>query len=206
MRKRIQSVRKKRRITKKTKRISDKNETIYKKNISIKDFSNELYSYFKNMKLNPKHNFITFQSDRKGNQIKFKFISKINHKYNSNPKWEDIHCQEQVLGHGGPNTSLMIIKTNCDININGVWQPAYISDPRFYKVFVKGYKNLYDYILAIKKNKINKLSNSLLFNKLLNNLKMINSYKHIKNGGENDRKLNLINHNLDVKTLHFKYM
>ena len=60
MKKKIQTIRKKRRVRKKTKRISDKNETIYKKNISIKDFSNELYSYFEGFLIGPLLSFLGY--------------------------------------------------------------------------------------------------------------------------------------------------
>jgi hypothetical protein len=74
----------------------------------------------------------------------------------------------------------MIIKTECDMG-------------SFHKIFVKGYHNLYEYIQSIKKNKTTKKDHKLLFDKILKNLIMLKDNK-------------LLNHNLDVKTLHFKYL
>ena len=74
----------------------------------------------------------------------------------------------------------MTIKTECERG-------------SFHKIFVKGYSNLYEYIQSIKKNKTDKKDHQLLFDKILNNLTML-------------KDKNLINHNLDVKTLHFKYI
>lgn len=77
-------------------------------------------------------------------------------------------------------SDIMIIKTECE-------------GGSFHKIFVKGYDNLYEYIQSIKKNKITKKDHQLLFDKILKNLNMLKDKK-------------LINHNLDVKTLHFKYV
>ena len=145
---------------KKTKRYQRKSKKLTKKkyspkyrvSVKIDNFSNRLYQYFKRMKLNPKHNFINFTTKLEKDKIKFLFTSRINHKYNSNPLWEDIHCEEKIL------SDTMIIKTECDRMENG--KPVKDrsithnrSVPGFYKVFVKGYHNLYEYIQSIKKNK-----------------------------------------------------
>tara|TARA_B100000123_G_C25732412_1_gene429883 strand:- start:836 stop:1060 length:225 start_codon:yes stop_codon:yes gene_type:complete len=74
----------------------------------------------------------------------------------------------------------MKIKTECEVG-------------SFHKIFVKGYSNLYEYIQSIKKNKTTKKEHQILFDKILKNLNMLKDKK-------------LINHNLDVKTLHFKYI
>ena len=190
---------------KKTKRSQRKSKKLTKKkyspkyrvSVKIDNFSNRLYQYFKRMKLNPKHNFINFTTKLEKDKIKFLFTSHINHKYNSNPLWEDIHCKELIL------SDTMIIKTECDRMEKGkpVKDRSITPDrsithnrsvPGFYKVFVKGYHNLYEYIQSIKKNKTTKKDHQLLFDKILQNQLFLN-----------DRSL--INHNLDVKTLHFKF-
>lgn len=151
-----------------------KDKSNYKITIHKKNFSDSLYKYFKSIRINPKHNFISFTTENKGNKIIFLFHSRINHGYNSDPMWKDIKCEEYIL------SDTMIIKTECDMG-------------SFYKIFVKGYDNLYEYIQSVKKNKTNKKDHQLLFDKILKNLTML-------------KDKNLINHNLDVKTLHFKYI
>ena len=158
----------KRRTVKKDK--SNYKITIHKK----KNFSERLYKYFKHIRINPKHNFISFNTENKGDKIKFLFHSRINHDYNSNPLWKDITCKEYILSDN------MKIKTECEVG-------------SFHKIFVKGYSNLYEYIQSIKKNKTTKKEHQILFDKILKNLNMLKDKK-------------LINHNLDVKTLHFKYI
>ena len=161
-------------LRKSKKRTVKKNKSNYKITIHKNKFSDSLYQYFKNMKLNPKHNFISFTTENKDDKIIFLFHSRINNDYNSNPSWKDIKCKEYIL------SDTMIIKTECDMG-------------SFHKIFVKGYANLYEYIQSIKKNKTDKKDHQLLFNMIL------------KNMNKNKNK-NLINHNLDVKTLHFKYL
>lgn len=163
-----------------------KDKSNYKITIHKKNFSDSLYKYFKSIRINPKHNFISFTTENKGNKIIFLFHSRINHDYNSDPMWKDIKCEEYIL------SGTMIIKTECDKIIDGVSKKDF-SYPGFYKIFVKGYDNLYEYIQSIKKNKTTKKDNKLLFNKILENIDMLKDNK-------------LINHNLDVKTLHFKFI
>ena len=181
----VETIRKPKR-SKKTKRSKRRSDT-YSKRVSVKldDFSDELYQYFKRMKLNPKHNFISFTTDMKSDKIIFSFHSRINHHYNSDPLWDDIHCSELIL------SDTMIVKTECDRIENG--KPVKDkSSIGFYKVFVKGFHNLYEYILSIQSNKTDKKDHQLLFDLLLKNQLFLN-----------DRSL--MNHNLDVKTLHFKF-
>ena len=179
----MKTKKRKRRSKRKSHKINSKK---YRISIHKKNFSDELYKYFKKMKLNPKHNFIDFTTEKNGDKIKFLFTSRINHHYNSDPKWEDIHCKEFVL------SDTMIIKTECDKMIDGkpVKDTNYLG---FHKVFVKGYHNLYEYIQSIKKNKLDKKDHKYLFDLIVENQNEL-------------KERNLINHNLDVKTLHFKYV
>ena len=161
-------------VRKSKRRTVKKDKSNYKITIQKKNFSDSLYKYFKRIKINPKHNFISFTTQNKNDKIIFSFHSLINHNYNSDPPWKDIKCKEYSL------SDTMIIKTECEIG-------------SFYKIFVKGYYNLYEYIQSIKKNKTTKKDHQLLFDKILKNITMLKDKK-------------LINHNLDVKTLHFKYI
>ena len=74
----------------------------------------------------------------------------------------------------------MIVKTECVIG-------------SFHKIFVKGFHNLHEYIQSIKKNKTDKKDHQLLFDLIFKNQLFL-------------KNKNLINHNLDVKTLHFKFV
>ena len=175
-------------MVQKTKRLSHRKiRKKYSKSIAIDKFSDGMYVYFKTMKLNPKHNFISFTSLRKENKIKVNFESRVNHNYNQNLTWDGINCEEKNLGEN------MIIKTNCKKNT--------ISLSKYnvsrYKIFVKGYMNLYQYIHAIKKGRISKLQHSLLFNAIMDQIKFFK-----KKGIQ----VNVINHNLDVNILHFKFI
>jgi len=170
---------------KKSRKKRTKNKT-YHISVKMNKFSDELYKYFKKMKINKKHNFINFISETKGDKVSFTFTSRQNKKYNSDPKWSDIHCKEYKLNNK------IIIKTDCDRMEYGkpVKDKSFIG---FFKVFVKGYQNLYDYIKAIQQSKLNKKDHTLLFDILIKNQRQLTDKS-------------LINHNLDVKTLHFKYV
>ena len=50
---------------------------IYRKTFIIDNDIVGLYKYLKKMKLNPKHNFVDFKTNRKDNRITFIFQSKI---------------------------------------------------------------------------------------------------------------------------------
>lgn len=173
-------------IRKSKRKTVKKNKSNYKITIHKKNFSDSLYKYFKLIRINPKHNFISFTTENKNDKIIFSFRSRINKDYNSDPPWEDIKCEEYIL------SDTMTIKTECDKIIDGKAKKD-LSYPGFYKIFVKGYANLYEYIQSIKKNKTTKKDHQLLFDKILNNLNILKDNK-------------LINHNLDVKTLHFKFI
>ena len=179
----------KKKSKKKTKNLTKTKPKTFKKEFEIDKDIMGLYEYLKKLKLNPKHNFINFTTNRKDTKISFVFHSKVNHKYNSNPKWTEIKCKEKSLGK-------LSIKTNCFVKVNDKWTIADNKDLRLYKVFVKGCNNFYDYIMKIKKNKISLQDHNLLCNKLLNHQEILR---------ENDIHANIINHNLDVKTLHFKF-
>ena len=179
---------------KNTKKKANKKSTQHKSKTFQKEFVIDgyiigLYTYLKKVKLNPKHNFINFTTRRTDTKIKFTFHTKVNHKYNSNPKWGEIKCKEESLGK-------LSIKTYCFIKNNNKWTSTNDTDPGLYKVFVKGCNNFYDYIMKIKTNKISLKDHNLLFDKLLNHQEILT---------ENGIHSNFFNHNLDVKTLHFKF-
>ena len=139
-------------MRKKTKRKSKrktvkKDKSYYKITIHKKNFSDSLYKYFKRIRINPKHNFISFTTENKTDKIIFIFHSCINRDYNSNPLWKDITCEEYIL------SDTMTIKTGRSV---------------FHKIFVKGYDNLYGYIQSIKKHKtdVKKIINYYLINTL----------------------------------------
>ena len=92
-------------IRKSKRRTVKKDKSKYKTTIHKKNFSDSLYKYFKRMKINPKHNFISFTTENKDDKIMFIFHSCINHNYNSDPSWKDITCKEYIL------SDTMTIKT-----------------------------------------------------------------------------------------------
>lgn len=105
------------------------------------------------------------------------------------PNWEDILCDEQIVGE-------FTIKSNCK---NPKTKKKYddTNNLSIFKVFVKGYQNLYDYIIAIQSNKISKDAHIKLFSEIFK----IKSELQLRLG----RNIKLVNHNLDVNTLHFKF-
>ena len=153
------------------------------------NFSGELYYYFMHLKLNPNHNIINFTSKSYKNHINFTFNSFKYDNYKSDPKWNDIKCSELKLKND------LLIKSECISMQTNKKDPESLS---FYKVFVKGIINLYDYIQCLQKKKISKKTHELLFDYL------IKSKDYLEK--RFNKKINLINHNMDVKTLHFKFI
>ena len=180
----------KRTINKKTKKksIIKPLKNPLKCRISKENFSNDLYVYFMNLKLNSKHNMINFTSNVYKNHINFSFKSFKYDNYKSDPKWNEIKCSEI-------NLNKMKIKSICVSMQTNKLDPKSLG---YYKVFVKGVINLYDYITCIQKKKISKNSHKTLFDYLQKQRDALEK--------KFNKKINLINHNLDVKTLHFKFI
>lgn len=157
-------------------------EEIFTISVLNNKFSENLYNYFMELKLNPKHDIINFISEEQGNKTFFKFKSFNHSNYTSTPTWSELQCKDKKLKSG------LKIKTDCISMKEKKYMPESLG---FNKVFVKGKKNLYFYIDSIQKGKITKDNHIELFNILL----------------EKRNKLgkNLINHNTDVNTLHFKF-
>lgn len=163
------------------------------KNISLLNFINYQeggapksdygYKKMKNIDLN-KYTFINF-SDK---EFKFEDV-KYFKGYNSILSWKDILCDEKSL-------DIFTIKTNCKNPVTGKnYQNK--DNLSIYKVFVKGYNNLGDYIKSIQSGKISKVNHIKLFSKIFK----IKSDLELILG----KKIKLINHNLDVNILHFKF-
>jgi len=107
------------------------------------------------------------------------------------PTWEKILCEEQKVGK-------FTVKTEC-LNPRKKPPQAYpAGNTSTYKVFVKGYENFLDYVKDIQKGEVTKEEHIQLFQFL---------YKTVLPDAELgvEHKLRLINHNLDVNTLHFKF-
>ena len=160
------------------------------KNISLLNYqeggapkSDYGYKKMKNIDLN-KYTFINF-SDK---EFKFEDV-KYFKGYNSILTWKDILCDEKSL-------DIFTIKTNCKNPVTGKnYQNK--DNLSIYKVFIKGYNNLGDYIKSIQSGKISKVNHIKLFSKIFK----IKSDLELMLG----KKIKLINHNLDVNILHFKF-
>lgn len=72
-----------------------------------------------------------------------------------------------------------------------------VKDPGRYKIFVGGYKNLYEYGEAIASGEISTKDHMRLYKQIRAQQK--HGEKHI------GKPLRLVNHNLDVPILHFKF-
>ena len=70
------------------------------------------------------------------------------------------------------------------------------TDPRRYKTFVKGYRNLYDYGRAIAEGRVSRAEHMRIYKVLRDQQRQAERHA--------GRPLTIINHNLDVPVLHFK--
>jgi len=71
------------------------------------------------------------------------------------------------------------------------------KDPGRYKVFVRGYRDLYDYGQAIRRGKVTRQMHADLYREIRAQQRALEK--------ETGRKTTLINHNEDVPVLHFKF-
>jgi hypothetical protein len=71
------------------------------------------------------------------------------------------------------------------------------KDPGRYKVFVRGYRNLYDYGQAIQRGEVTRQMHTDLYREIRAQQRALE--------GETRRKTTIINHNEDVPVLHFKF-
>jgi hypothetical protein len=175
----------------------------FKCSISNRNFANELYDYFNELKLNPKHNMINFESKKYKNVTVFYFKSFKYDNYNLDPEWKDIKCDKIILKNQS-KSAFFVSKTNCRNMRTNKLDPESLG---YYKVYVGGggkrsaYNNLYDLIEAIQ----GRFKKSL---KAYNYIKLFDYLQKQRDALEKkfNKKINLINHNLDVKTLHFKFI
>jgi hypothetical protein len=71
------------------------------------------------------------------------------------------------------------------------------KDPGRYKVFVRGYKNLYDYGQAIRRGEVTRQMHSDLYREIRTQQRALEK--------ATGRTTTIINHNEDVPVLHFKF-
>lgn len=109
--------------------------------------------------------------------------------YGQPQSWRDIKCRIIKLSKG------LIIKTTCNLPTGG---ESEYKDPGKYKIFVCGFKNLYDYGRAISEGIVTWEQHMELFDVLLE-MKQ-------KCQANVNKDVVLINHNLDVDVLHFKFV
>ena len=173
----------------KKKFVKKKKKSVKKKSVKKKSstFFNKIFDKMMTMNLD-KIKFVNFTTSGKSLNLKVKFNLKSRlPNFRSYPTWKDILCREQKL-------SMFTIKTICNHPQGG----AYPKDQRnkMYKVFVKGYQTFYDYILDIQNGTISRSKNKSLWKKLLNILTRLR---------KKNKNIQIINHNTDVNTLHFKF-
>ena len=113
---------------------------------------------------------------------------------NPEVKWEDIHCDAQIIG---PKN--MEIKTECRHPQNNSELDA--KDAGKYKVFVREYKNLYEYGKAIKEGNVTMEDHMALYKTIVAKQQKFNNER-----GKKEKRLKIINHNKDIPYLHFKFM
>ena len=102
-----------------------------------------------------------------------------NVKYKTPLSWADLRCNEYTLPSG------LQIKSTCQL--------TKIDVARSSKVFVNGFSNFLEYVIAIQQGAVTYDQHVELFHILL-------AQEHLLNGYQ------LVNHNLDVNILHFKFV
>ena len=103
------------------------------------------------------------------------------------PEWEDINCDdEQTLG-------ALVVKTACNPQGKGE-RYARGDRHRELKVFVQGFRDFAAYIAALKSGRVSRADNAKLWGLLKADWASLGT-----------AEFDLINHNLDVNILHFKY-
>ena len=135
-----------------------------------------IYRQLQTLKLKTSTNFINFTiEDQKLAIIQYK--QRV--KYKTPLSWRDLRCNEHTLPSG------LQIKSTCKL--------AKLDVARSSKVFVKGFPDFLEYVIAIQQGSVTYNQHMELFDILLAQQHLLNGYQ-------------LVNHNLDVNILHFKYV
>ena len=149
------------------------------------DFHLTLYTILKNLDLSGIR-FLNFTTTRVGPEITFVFTL-VNtvptyacRGSNTCPEWNAITCNEDYP-----------LRYSCKQADGRVFSES--DSHRKQKVFVDGFDNLYDYVVAIQRGAV-----TIAFNHKL--------WRYI--GGVLDKypRFLVVNHNMDVDTLHFKFV
>jgi hypothetical protein len=146
------------------------------------DFSKKLFQSFRGLYLD-KSKFMSFLTTRVEDYIYFSFRLKDSEPVykcakNGCPEWKDIQCDEES------NPSL---KTPCFGK-----EGENISEERASKIFVHGYRNLWEYVRALQAGKVSAFTHNVLWEKVRRTL--INHPDWV-----------VLNHNRDVNTFHLKF-
>jgi hypothetical protein len=137
--------------------------------------------------MNLTQNFVNFTSESHDDHIIFKF-EESNFEHTNTTTWENLQCnKDEELDNK------ITIKTNC--TFGGKTD----NDLSYYKIFVEGYKDLYEYIQKIKDESISKENHKKLFDYILERLNQVRD----KFKGQN---INLNNDNREVPILHFRFV
>jgi hypothetical protein len=112
--------------------------------------------------------------------------------FQRDPSWRDILCEESRI-HGFPNK----LKSTCANPITGLPFSNGFAKSRQFKIFVQGFRDLKEYSEAILTGAITAGQNRRLF------AFVFSQWESMRDLGFTG--MNLINHNMDVATLHFKF-
>lgn len=150
-------------------------------------FADDIYKNIQNIKIPANSKFVNFITKVENKHVIFilTFTNKKQH-YTCEPNcptWNEINCDSVDKK----------IKSPCRSADNKV----YTDLIRKYKVFVRGYKNFFDYIKHIQNGKMTKEFNRKVWGIILYNWRFVN---------RNIGKAYLINHNTDINILHFKFV
>mgnify|MGYP004216920125 CR=1 FL=1 len=107
------------------------------------------------------------------------------------PSWDDVNCLQF-------KASKLFLKSKCGAPSGPRGTVLHEDDPGRYKVFVKGFKNLYEYAEACASGKVD-YDTHMLLGKFVS-MRLSHMPQTLR-----DKDPYVINHNEDVDTLHFKF-
>ena len=155
---------------------------------NVIDNSLEWYTACKNLRISKSYNFVNAPRGIKHGLSGPIYFTNYRKK---GIKWDDLYCIDQGVG-------IFRVKTFCNSSSNEILDD---NNPALYEVFVKlekyQLKNLYDYAKLIQAGQISKKDHDKLFGFIGNLQKSLD-----KKSGLNHV---MINHNMDVPFLHFKF-
>ena len=162
----------------------DRSEYTLTTDVSSTRFSGQLFEFFRGVCLYD-FAFMNFTSYREGSKILFVFKlvqEEPTYRCRPNcPSWDDIECVEDATS---------ALKTNCRDRRGNAFPDSQYHRSR--KIFVRNVRNLYEYVKNIQLGTYSRRSHDTL-------------WQSIQDVLMTRPDLTVVNHNIDVDMLHFKF-